>query len=243
MAELTDRQIQILKAIIEEYIETAQAVGSETLDKKYNLGISPATIRNEMVKLIEMGYLRQPHTSAGRTPTPMALKFYIKELMKARELSVAEEVAVKEKVWDYRQDFDRLLRETTRALADKTRALALSTDEKGDLYYAGTANILEMPEFYDIDLTKSLLGLLDRLDFWEELVSRTIEGEDPIHLLLGEELGVKTLSPCGFVYIHYEVPRHKGMLGVVGPYRLNYPYIIPVVRYFGNLLEEIGRSW
>jgi heat-inducible transcriptional repressor len=156
---------------------------------------------------------------------------------------VAEEVAVKEKVWDYRQDFDRLLRETTRALAERTKALALSTDEKGDLYYAGTANILEMPEFYDIDLTKSLLGLLDRLDFWEELVSRTIEGEDPIHLLLGEELGVKYLEPCGFVYTHYEVPKHKGILGIVGPCRLNYPYIIPVVRYFGNLLEEIGRSW
>ena len=243
MAELTERQIAILKAIIEEYIETAQAVGSETLDKKYNLGISPATIRNEMVKLTEMGHLRQPHTSAGRTPTPMALKFYINQLMKARELSVAEEVAAKEAIWDYRADFDKLLRETTRALAEKTRTLALSTDEKGDLYYAGTANILEMPEFYDIDLTRSLLSLLDRFDFWEELISRTIEGEDPIHLLLGEELGAKYLEPCGFIYIHYEVPKHKGIIGVLGPCRLNYSYIIPVVRYFGNLIEEIGRSW
>lgn len=243
MGELIGRQIQILKAIIEEYIETAQAVGSETLDKKYNLGISPATIRNEMVKLTKLGYLRQSHTSAGRTPTPLALKFYIKQLMRARELSVAEEVAAKEKVWDYRQDFDKLLRESTRALAERTKALALSTDEKGDLYYAGTANILEMPEFYDIDLTKSLLSLLDRFDFWEELVSRVAEGEDPVHLLLGEELGAKYLEPCGFIFTHYEVSRHKGVLGVVGPYRLNYPYIIPVVRYFGNLIEEIGRSW
>jgi len=243
MEDLSSRQIQILKSIIEEYIEKAQAVGSETLDKKYNLGISPATIRNEMVKLTEIGYLRQSHTSAGRTPTPKALKFYIKELMKTRELSVAEEVAVKEKVWDYRQDFDKLLRETTRVLAERTKTLALSTDEKGDLYYAGTANILEMPEFYDIDLTRSLLSLLDRFDFWEEIVSRTIEGEDPIHLLLGEELGEKYLEPCGFVYIHYEVPRHKGIVGVIGPYRLNYPYIIPIVRYFGSLVEEIGKSW
>lgn len=243
MADLTERQIAILKAIIEEYIETAEAVGSETLDKKYNLGISPATIRNEMVKLTELGYLRQSHTSAGRTPTPKALRFYIKDLMKARELSVAEEVAAKEKVWDYRQDFEKLLRGTTRALAERTKALALSTDEEGDLYYAGAANILEMPEFYDIDLTKSLLSLLDDFDFWEDLVSRVVEGEDPIHLLLGEELGTKYLEPCGFIFTHYEVPRHRGILGVVGPYRLNYPIIIPAVRYFGNLIEEIGRSW
>lgn len=243
MADLTDRQIQILKAIIEEYINTAQAVGSDTLDKKYSLGISPATIRNEMVKLTELGYLKQPHTSAGRIPSTKALKFYIKQLMKTRELSVADEVAAKEAVWDYRQDFDKLLKETTHALAERTHTLALSTDEKGDLYYAGAANILEMPEFYDIDLTKSLLAQLDRFDFWEELVSKAFEGEDPIHLLLGEELGEKHLEPCGFIYTHYEVPRHKGILGVVGPCRLNYPYIIPVVRYFGNLIEEIGKSW
>lgn len=243
MTDLTERQVAILKVIIEEYINTAQAVGSETLDKKYNLGISPATIRNEMVKLTETGYLRQTHTSSGRVPTPKALKFYIKGLMKTRELSVADEVAAKEKVWDYRQDFDRLLRETTRALAEKTQTLALSTDEKGDVYYAGTANILEMPEFFDIDLTKSLLVHLDDFSFWENLASRVLEVDDPIHLLLGEELGEKYLAPCGFVFTHYQVPRHKGVLGVIGPYRLNYSYIIPVLRYFGNLIEEIGRSW
>ncbi len=243
MANLSERQVQILKTIIEEYIETAEPVGSETLDKKYNLGISPATIRNEMVKLTNLGYLKQSHTSAGRVPTPLALKFYIKELMKTHELSVTEEVAAKQKVWDYRQDFDRLLRETTKALAERTKTLAVSTDEKGDLYYAGAANILEMPEFYDIDLTKSVLSLLDSCDYWQGLATRVIEDEDPIHLLLGDELGAKALLPCGFVFVHYEMPKHKGVLGVVGPYRLHYPTIIPVVRYFGNLIEEIGKTW
>lgn len=243
MTDLTDRQIQILKAVIEEYIEIGQAVGSETLDKKYSLGVSPATIRNEMVKLTEIGYLRQTHTSAGRIPTPKALKLYIKELMKTRELSVAEEVAAKEAVWDYRQDFDRFLRETTHKLAEKAKTVALATDEKGDLYYSGAANILDMPEFYDIDLTKNLLSLLDRFGFWEDLTSRAMEGEDPIHFLLGEELGQKYLEPCGFVFTHYELPRHKGVLGVVGSYRLNYACVIPMLDYFRNLIEEIGGDW
>ncbi|KKS41785.1 MAG: Heat-inducible transcription repressor hrcA [Candidatus Gottesmanbacteria bacterium GW2011_GWA2_42_16] len=127
MVELTDRQIKLLKAVIEEYIETAEPVGSQTLDKKYNLGVSPATIRNEMVALTKNGFLKQPHTSAGRVPTPMALKFYIQNLMQQKEMSVTDEVSVKQKIWDYRQKTDKLLREATKALADKTQKFTLNT--------------------------------------------------------------------------------------------------------------------
>src|SRR3990167_9214478 len=104
MYELTDRQIKILKAIIEEYIETAEPVGSETLDKKYNLGVSPATIRNEMVRLTKTGFLKQPHTSAGRAPTPVALKLFVSQLMHVKELSVADEVSVKQKILDHKSE-------------------------------------------------------------------------------------------------------------------------------------------
>ncbi len=240
MPEITSRQIQILKALIEEYIETAEPVGSETLEKKYNLGISPATIRNEMVRLTELSYLKQPHTSAGRVPTPMALKYYVHELMQPKTLSVADEVAVKEKIWDYRFELDRLLRETTKALADKTKMLALSTTDKGDLYYAGTGNILDMPEFYDIQLTKSIL---DHFEFWHRLLEKTITEED-IHILLGDELGEEYFSPCGFIYTKFVTGKNKtGTIGVIGPLRINYSYVIPTVRYFGNLLSEITKNW
>lgn len=244
MIELSSRQAQLLKAVVEEYIESAEPIGSETIEKKYpDLGISPATIRNEMVKLTNAGFLKKPHSSAGRTPTSVGLKFYIRELMKAKELSVTDEVAVKEKVWNYRFSLDKLLREATRTLAGKTKTLALSTTTDGDLYYAGTANILEMPEFYDINLTRNLLLMLDRIDFWNRLFSQAVEDEDPIHILLGEELG-DFLSPCGFVYIHYQAgTKGSGVIGVVGPSRLDYPYIIPVVRYFGDLICEMTKNW
>ena len=106
---LSARQTQILKALIDEYIETAEPVGSEALDKKYNLGVSPATIRNEMSALTKAGYLKQPHTSAGRIPTAVAMKFYIDQLMEEKQMSLAEEVKAKEEVWDVRDDFDQLL--------------------------------------------------------------------------------------------------------------------------------------
>lgn len=238
--ELTSRQRQILKAVVEEYIETAEPVGSDTLDKKYNLGVSPATLRNEMVKLMKAGYLKQLHTSAGRVPTSLSLKLYVSELMKPQELKVADEVAVKEKVWDYRMEFNKLLRQITRELAEKTRTLALATSEEGDLFYSGAANILDMPEFWDIDITKTVLSLLDRFDHLQGLIDRSVSTE-PIHILLGEEMGSEFLEPCGIIYARYDTGRHRGVVGVMGPSRFNYPVVIPTVRYFGDLLNEVAR--
>ena len=81
MNELSERQLQLLKAIIEEYIETAEPVGSETLDKKYNLGVSPATIRNEMVRLTNTGFFYILHTWSVRISTPKSMLLYLDKLM------------------------------------------------------------------------------------------------------------------------------------------------------------------
>lgn len=243
MHDLTQRQIQILKSLIEEYIESADAVGSETLEKKHNLAASPATIRNEMVRLEELGYLKKPHTSAGRVPTAVAMKFYVKQLMKEKELSVAEEVAVKERIWDFRQKEQQCLRMVTKSLAEKTKALAIVTTHQGDLFAAGYANILEMPEFYDIDITKSLLSALDEFDAFESMFTNINEDED-IHVMLGEDLGPRLNGPYGFVFTRYHTPMQLfGEIGVLGPTRLNYTQVIPVVRYFGDLIEEIAQGW
>lgn len=239
---LTERQKKILTAIIEEYTQTGEAVGSAILDKKYSLGISPATIRNEMVKLKKEGYLVQPHASAGRVPTPMAFRFYIKELMKEKELSVVDEVAVKERVWDYRLDPEKLLQETIKVLAEKTKALAVAMTHEGNLYHSGYANILDMPEFYDIDVTKTVLSLLEEGDELKSLFAKSF-GEDPVHVLIGDELDIKLLEPCGLVFAHFEAgPKLSGNLGVIGPARFDFPYIIPLVRYFGNLIEEVTKA-
>jgi len=242
MDELTERQTKILKAIVEEYMETAEPVGSETLEKKYELGVSPATIRNEMVRLTEAGYLRQPHTSAGRVPTKQAFKLYVNQLMEERQLSVAEEVAAKEKVWDSRFDFDRLMREAVKALAQSTQALALAAVEGGNIYHAGYANILSMPEFYDIDVTRGILSLIEEVDRVHKLFQMSF-GEGSVHLLLGDELGYDYLEPCGMVFTHFNAgPTKSGSLGIIGPNRLNYPLVIPFIRYFGTLIEDLARS-
>jgi transcriptional regulator of heat shock response len=242
MEELTKRQREILKLIVEEYVETAEPVGSEALEKKYELGVSPATIRNEMARLTKLNYLKQPHTSAGRMPTTAAFKFYVAELMEEKKLSVSEEVAAKEKIWDARFDLDKLMRAATRALAERTNALAVGGIENGDIYHSGYANILEMPEFFDIDITKTILSLLDENRSLFKLFEKAF-GEGPIHLLLGEELGYDFLEPCGMVFSHFQIkPQKSGFLGVIGPCRFRYPRVIPTVRYFSNLVEELAHS-
>lgn len=243
MHDLTARQVDILKSLIEEYIETAEPVGSETLEKKHNLSASPATIRNEMVRLTDLGYLKKPHVSAGRIPTPLAMRFYVKQLMKEKELSVAEEVSLKERVWDLREKERAFLKEITKTLADRTKTLAITTTNEGDLFCAGYANILDMPEFFDIDLTKNLLSAIDEIEFFNTLFSGQTDDED-IHILLGEDLGPKLNGPYGFVYTKYHTQANlKGEIGVLGPSRLNYMAIVPTVRYFGNLIQEIALGW
>lgn len=240
---LSKRQADILKAIIEEYIESGQPVGSETLDKKYNLGISPATIRNEMVRLAKVGFLIQPHTSAGRIPSSYALRFYIQNLMEEKKLSVTEEVAAKEKVWDFRNEVDRLLKEATRALAEKTSMLSVATTDQGKVFHSGYANILEIPEFFDIDVTRTVLTLIDEIQELKNIFSQASE-EEPIHILLGEELDNPFLKPVGFVFTDIKTgDKLIGRIGVVGPCRLNFSQAIPFVRYFGELIEEVAKEW
>lgn len=243
MQNLTQRQIEILRAIIEEYIETAEPVGSETLEKKHNLSASPATIRNEMVKLSELGYIRKPHSSAGRIPTPVGMKFYVKQLMKEKELSVVEEVALKEKVWDYREKTQQFLHQVARLLAERTHALAITTTNQGDFYCAGYANILDMPEFYDIDVTRTLLSAIDEDGYFAGIFANTEDDED-IHVLIGEELGQRMRGPYGVVFTHFSTSQNlSGEIAVVGPVRLNYNAVVPTVRYFGDLIETVGRDW
>ncbi len=243
MHDLTQRQIEILKSLIEEYIETAEPVGSETLEKKHSLSASPATIRNEMVRLTDYGYLKKTHISSGRVPTPAAMKFYVKQLMKEKDLSVAEEVSMKEKVWDVRDKEREFLKEITRELASKTGAVAIAANNSGDYFISGFANLLRMPEFFDIDVTSTLLSAIDEFTYIREICARFAEDSE-IQVLVGEDLGPHLAGPYGFVFRKYMTPgKTSGEIGVIGPTRLNYTYVVPAVRYFGDLIEEVARGW
>src|SRR5574342_266598 len=137
----------------------------------------------------------------------------------------------------------RFLKEVTKSLAAKTNTIAITTTNEGDVYCAGYANILEMPEFLDIDVTKNLLEALDEYDSFESIFNNVHDEED-IHILIEDELSGRLAGPYGFIFTEYATPMNiQGRIGVLGPARLRYTSIIPAVRYFGNLIRTSAKGW
>jgi len=126
-AELSDRQKVILSLVIHEYSRSAQPVGSKTLVEHYHLDFSPATIRNELSALDEMGYLRQPHTSAGRVPTEEGYRFFVGRLLQDTELPDTTQETISHQFFQMRSDVDQWARLAASILAIQSRSASLVT--------------------------------------------------------------------------------------------------------------------
>lgn len=124
--DLDERKRLILKALINDYISTAEPVGSRTIAKRYDLGISSATIRNEMADLEDMGYLEQPHTSAGRIPSDKGYRTYVDHLMNNESLKSEEVEVIRERLYNIAAgEIDRIIRETSKILSMFTNYTAI----------------------------------------------------------------------------------------------------------------------
>lgn len=242
MIDLTSRQVQILRAVVEEFISTAEPIGSDTIDRKYNLGVSPATIRNEMVYLTKHGYLKQPHTSAGRIPSSLAFKVYIRDLMREKDLSIAEEVSLKERIWGKRHELGLLLQESSRILAQRAHAIGFAMTDDKQVFIAGSSQLLNMPEFFDIDHMRAVLNLIDEVNLLEDIFSRIHMGEQTVQIVFGDELGNDNLESVGMIVTEFMAGERHCWLGVIGSSRFDYPYVVPMMRYFRNcIIEVIGQ--
>ena len=131
--DLTERKLKILQAVIADFVRTAEPIGSRTISKNYSLG-SPATIRNEMSDLEEMGYLTHPHTSSGRVPSEKAYRLYVNEMMKKKELSQAEKDAIASELYQNVNELDSLIERAAHVLSEITNltAFALSPGKEQD---------------------------------------------------------------------------------------------------------------
>jgi heat-inducible transcriptional repressor len=123
---LVERKLKILQAIINDFISTAQPIGSRTIAKKYDLGISSATIRNEMSDLEELGYLVQPHTSAGRIPSDLGYRLYVDSLMKKYELENRQKKIIKDLLLSQIVEIDDVIKNTSRILSQITKLTSIS---------------------------------------------------------------------------------------------------------------------
>lgn len=127
MSDLTERQKTILMLVIRDYIETAQPVGSNSLVKRYHLDLSSATVRNELSALDEMGYLRQPHTSAGRIPTEEGYRFFVGQMMHQAELPEAVQHTITHQFYQARPDVDQWMTLAASILAHQSQGVSVVT--------------------------------------------------------------------------------------------------------------------
>ena len=190
-----------------------------------------------MVNLTEQGYLRQPHTSSGRVPSPKAMKFYISQLMEENQMSLGEEVKSREKARVVKDDLDKLMGEVTDDLAEQTGALALSAIDDGRVWRSGLANIFDSPEF-SLEVCRDVFEFLEESGRLREVFFERMTGLSPVEVLFGEELGWPHFERVGVVASRFNINDHDVAIGIIGPVRLKYGDIIPAVRYFSNLLTQ-----
>ena len=146
---ISERKKKILAAVVEEYIRTAEPVGSKAIARRGELSCSPATIRNELAELVSLGYLEQPHTSAGRVPTPMGYRMYVNELMEKQKMSLEETEEMNRRLNQKLQELDNTIRDVSKLASQLTDypALALTaqssvTVKRFDLIYVDANNFI-----------------------------------------------------------------------------------------------------
>ncbi len=242
--EITQRQKDILCQIIEEYAETASPVGSVTLAKLF--GVSPATIRAEMARLEVLGLIAQPHTSAGRVPTDAGYRFYVNNLdnsstevmrgnAEAERRSIERGTHALEVRVSSQSRADAAIRGAVDLLVELTGNLGLATIG-GQLYLSGISRLFTQPEFGDTRRVQAVARLLDNLEPW---LREAAPGE-ALNIFIGQENPIGKNSEVSLIISKFRSPfSDKSYIGVLGPTRQNYTRVTALVRYVGNMLEEI----
>lgn len=234
---MTERQAAILFAIIEQYAEVASPVGSITLARLF--GVSSATIRSEMARLEEMGFIMHTHTSAGRIPTDKGYRSYVNALNEA-ELHTPLQFdrgarAIEARVNTHKDRADRAIRGAVDSLVDLTQNLGLATigDE---LYLSGMGHLFSQPEFMQGNHVQSVARLLDNLEPW----LREAAPNEPLNVFIGSENPIGKTSGATLIVSRFRSPySDKSYIGVLGPTRQSYGRVMRLVRQTGAMLEEV----
>lgn len=339
--KLDERKQQVLMAIIQDYISTAEPVGSRTIARKYKLGVSPATIRNEMADLEEMGLIEQPHTSAGRVPSDMGYRYYVDNLMRREKLTLEEEKIIRNGYESKSEDIGDVIRRTGDMLSQLTNYAAvvmtsqragvsfkhiqiiqmaigqamvvvvtedgavqhrlieipesinaadletissmlnrklqgraiedirttlvreiyfelakqkhilnkameliqegLTLDTQDKIYLGGVFNILNQPEFHNVEKVKTLVSLLEQEHLLTGLMSAGFDKEG-VTVHIGGEISNVQMRECSMVLGTYHLDdQPMGSIGVLGPTRMDYARVIAIVEHMTKNLSMVMR--
>ena len=229
-----------MAALIEEYVARALPVGSRTLTERYGLGVSPATIRNELSALEDEGYIKQPHTSAGRVPTDYGYRTFVDDLIDTQALSDDPDAVEKiEKLKQTASEIDDLLERTSRALSEFTDCLSVVTPPG----YAhprrlGIMSLMRQPEFVQTESLLPIMQVLEDDTVLLHVLDSTAASDDAPHVRIGKENETEQLSGVSVVACRYGVGPDGGIVAVIGPTRMDYTKALAAVRVASRTLGE-----
>ncbi len=337
---LDDRKLKILQAIIDDYIYSAEPVGSRTIAKKHELGLSSATIRNEMADLEEMGLLEQPYTSAGRVPSDKGYRLYVDQLMKINELTESEIEKIRDDMNIRINELSQLIRNASAVMSRFTKYTSIAvtphmkqsvlkavqvvpiepgkalviivtdsnivrnnliripesvtpdfliqisnmlneqlkgftlemlksdilnekfekltalpyglikplldgiedlikTIDKPEVYLEGATNILNFPEFKEVDKAKEFLNILDEKKLVSDLLINNTNKNNEIIIHIGNENDMEGIKDCSLVTASYSVGNHViGTIGIIGPTRMEYSKVVSSMNYIRNKINQ-----
>ncbi len=230
---MTPRQEKLLEAIVEQYAEVAAPVGSSLLAKVF--GVSSATIRAEMVELERQGYIKQPHTSAGRIPTDKGYRYYVNRVQQepATENSRGNR-ALSARVSDGGLP-EQTIRNAVDTLVELTHNLGLATIGP-QLYMSGLSNLFGQPEFMNKGQVQEVARLLDNLEPW----LREAAPNEPLNVYIGRENPIGASAGCSLIISRFRSPySDHSYIGILGPTRQSYRGTINLVERAGKELEEV----
>jgi heat-inducible transcriptional repressor len=230
---MTVRQDKILRAVVEEYAEVASPVGSQLLAKLFN--VSSATIRSEMAELERQGYIKQPHTSAGRIPTDKGYRYYVNATTdEQHSVTVGgAERALTARIGEGSVP-ERAIKNTVDTLVELTQNLGVATIGN-QLYMSGLSNLFGQPEFINSGQVKEVAKLLDNLEPW----LREAAPNKPLSVYIGSENPIGRNSGCSLIISKFRSPySDKSFIGVLGPTRQSYKEVMNLVENAGEMLER-----
>lgn len=223
----------MLLAIVEQYAEVASPVGSSLLAKVFN--VSSATVRAEMAELERSGYIKQPHTSAGRVPTDKGYRFYVNHIGDAKPEADERrgERAIATRIMAGGLP-ERTIRNAVDTLVELTHNLGMATI--GDqLYMSGLSNLFGQPEFMHPGQVQEVARLLDNLEPW----LREAAPNEPLSVYIGRENPIGASAGCSLIISRFRSPySDRSYIGVLGPTRQSYRDVMSLVASAGRSLEE-----
>ncbi|MDP4008653.1 MAG: DeoR family transcriptional regulator [Candidatus Peregrinibacteria bacterium] len=233
-----DRRIEILRAIVEQFIQTAEPVGSKSIVVRFNLNVSPATIRNDMATLEKEGLIFQPHTSAGRIPTDQGYRLFVNELADYKHAQKIAKTTITHLIeQNQAHQAKQKLYEAMNILSQAVENLCFATVPNNErAFFLGTSKILRNQEFLDEPMRASqVIEVLENGTKFRNILKKLPTDKD-VKIFIGKENLIKEIESCSIIVTEYELDGFGGHIGILGPTRMSYAYNKAVLEEIKNML-------